>query len=71
MHIPNDNYNRFTDVVGHTELSFLCECCKQRISCVHTQVLEVGHGCNGAVTALIYYKGLLYSGFADGLMKVV
>lgn len=42
----------------------------QRISCVHTQILEVGHGHNGAVTALIYYRGLLCSGYADGSIKV-
>ncbi|XP_027115995.1 putative E3 ubiquitin-protein ligase LIN-1 isoform X1 [Coffea arabica] len=43
---------------------------KWRISCVHTQTLEVGHGRNGAVTALIYYRGQLCSGYADGSIKV-
>ncbi|KAJ4722163.1 RING-type E3 ubiquitin transferase [Melia azedarach] len=41
-----------------------------RISCVHTQILEAGHKCSGAVTALIYYKGLLYGGYSDGSIKV-
>ncbi|KAK2970821.1 hypothetical protein RJ640_014809, partial [Escallonia rubra] len=43
---------------------------KWRISCVHTQILEVGNNCSGAVTALIYYKGQLYSGYATGAIKV-
>lgn len=43
---------------------------KQRISCVHTQILEVGVNCSGAVCALIYYKGFLHSGYSDGSMKV-
>lgn len=42
----------------------------QRISCVHSQMLEVGNKCNGAVTCLIFYKGHLYSGYSDGLIKV-
>ncbi|KAG6726443.1 hypothetical protein I3843_02G068800 [Carya illinoinensis] len=43
---------------------------KSRISCVHTQIMESGLKCNGAVCALIYYKGLLYSGYSDGSIKV-
>uniref|UniRef100_A0A5B7B9C4 Putative E3 ubiquitin-protein ligase LIN-1 isoform X2 n=1 Tax=Davidia involucrata TaxID=16924 RepID=A0A5B7B9C4_DAVIN len=43
---------------------------KWRISCVHTQILEAGNNCSGAVSALIYYKGQLYSGYADGSIKV-
>ncbi|KAK1387571.1 putative E3 ubiquitin-protein ligase LIN-1 [Heracleum sosnowskyi] len=42
---------------------------KWRISCVHTQVLEMGNNCSGAVTALIYFRGELYSGYADGSIK--
>ncbi|XP_047315042.1 putative E3 ubiquitin-protein ligase LIN-1 [Impatiens glandulifera] len=42
---------------------------KWRISCVHTQVVEASQKNNGAVTALIYYKGLLYSGYSDGSIK--
>ncbi|KAM0984913.1 hypothetical protein ACFX13_012464 [Malus domestica] len=41
-----------------------------RISCVHTQILEVGVICSGAVCALIYYKGFLCSGYSDGSIKV-
>ncbi|KAK6161171.1 hypothetical protein DH2020_004552 [Rehmannia glutinosa] len=43
---------------------------KWRISCVHSQILEAGNKSSGAVTALIYYKGQLYSGYADGSIKV-
>ncbi|XP_019158992.1 PREDICTED: putative E3 ubiquitin-protein ligase LIN-1 isoform X2 [Ipomoea nil] len=43
---------------------------KWRISCVHTQILEVCQSQSGAVTALIYYKGHLFSGHADGSIKV-
>ncbi|KAL2459268.1 Transducin/WD40 repeat-like superfamily protein [Forsythia ovata] len=43
---------------------------KWRISCVHRHILEAEHKCSGAVTALIYYKGQLYSGYADGSIKV-
>ncbi|KAF2310953.1 hypothetical protein GH714_018742 [Hevea brasiliensis] len=42
----------------------------QRISCVHTQILEAKQSKSGAVTALIYYRGLLYSGYSDGSIKV-
>ncbi|XP_058000933.1 putative E3 ubiquitin-protein ligase LIN-1 isoform X2 [Hevea brasiliensis] len=41
-----------------------------RISCVHTQILEAKHNSSGAVTALIYYMGLLFSGYSDGSIKV-
>ncbi|XP_015573372.2 putative E3 ubiquitin-protein ligase LIN-1 [Ricinus communis] len=41
-----------------------------RISCVHTQVLETKHDRSGAVTALIYFRGQLYSGYSDGSIKV-
>ncbi|XVE82157.1 hypothetical protein DITRI_Ditri15bG0124200 [Diplodiscus trichospermus] len=43
---------------------------KSRISCVHTQILEASHKYSGAVTALIYYKGMLYSGYTNGSIKV-
>ncbi|KZV42141.1 hypothetical protein F511_28817 [Dorcoceras hygrometricum] len=43
---------------------------KWRISCVHSQVLEAGDRSSGAVTALIYYKGQLCGGYADGSIKV-
>ncbi|KAK7289927.1 hypothetical protein RIF29_03967 [Crotalaria pallida] len=41
-----------------------------RISCVHTQILEAGCNSNIAVCSLIYYKGLLCSGYSDGSIKV-
>ncbi|OMO54774.1 hypothetical protein CCACVL1_27580, partial [Corchorus capsularis] len=40
------------------------------ISCVHTQILEASHKYSGALTALIYYKGMLFSGYSDGSIKV-
>ncbi|XVF62574.1 hypothetical protein PTKIN_Ptkin09bG0019300 [Pterospermum kingtungense] len=43
---------------------------KSRISCVHTQILEASHKYSGAVTSLIYYKGMLFSGYTDGSIKV-
>ncbi|KAJ6911971.1 hypothetical protein NC652_022301 [Populus alba x Populus x berolinensis] len=43
---------------------------KQRISCVHTQIVEASDSSSGAITSLIYYKGLLYSGHSDGSIKV-
>ncbi|XP_020570804.1 putative E3 ubiquitin-protein ligase LIN-1 isoform X2 [Phalaenopsis equestris] len=43
---------------------------KPRVSCVHTQILEIVNIGNGSVTALIFYKGYLYSGFSDGSIKV-
>lgn len=43
---------------------------QQRVSCVHTQILEIGQIGNGAVTALIFYKGQLHAGYSDGSIKV-
>ncbi|KAI5581095.1 hypothetical protein BDE02_08G198200 [Populus trichocarpa] len=43
---------------------------QSRISCVHTQILEASDSSSGAITSLIYYKGLLYSGHSDGSIKV-
>ncbi|XP_051127099.1 putative E3 ubiquitin-protein ligase LIN-1 isoform X3 [Andrographis paniculata] len=43
---------------------------KWRISCIHSLMMEVGNKSNGAVTALIFYKGQLCSGYADGSVKV-
>ncbi|KAJ0979798.1 hypothetical protein J5N97_015272 [Dioscorea zingiberensis] len=42
---------------------------KSRISCVHTQILEIGKVSNIASTALIFYKGHLCVGFSDGSIK--
>lgn len=41
-----------------------------RISCVHTQILEAGRNFSTSVCSLIYYKGLLFSGYSDGSIKV-
>ncbi|KAJ6319053.1 hypothetical protein OIU76_014407 [Salix suchowensis] len=43
---------------------------QSRISCVHTQIVEANDSRSGAITSLIYYKGLLYSGHSDGSIKV-
>ncbi|KAI0493831.1 hypothetical protein KFK09_023956 [Dendrobium nobile] len=43
---------------------------KPRVSCVHTQILEIVNIGNGPVTALAFYKGHLYTGFSDGTIKV-
>ncbi|KAM3358495.1 putative E3 ubiquitin-protein ligase LIN [Capsicum galapagoense] len=42
---------------------------KWRISCVHTQILEMSSNHSGAVTSLTYYNGELYSGHSDGSIK--
>lgn len=42
---------------------------KSRVSCVHTQILEIGNVSNIASTALIFYKGLLCAGYSDGTIK--
>ncbi|PKA57685.1 Putative E3 ubiquitin-protein ligase LIN-1 [Apostasia shenzhenica] len=43
---------------------------KPRVSCVHTQTLEIVNSGDGAVTALIFYKGLLCTGYWNGTIKV-
>ncbi|XP_078439665.1 transducin/WD40 repeat-like superfamily protein isoform X2 [Wolffia australiana] len=42
---------------------------KANVSCVHSQILEAGGAGNGAATALIFYRGLLFAGYADGSIK--
>ncbi|KAJ3676134.1 hypothetical protein LUZ60_003546 [Juncus effusus] len=43
---------------------------KSRVSCVHTQILEIGQGNNnGATTAITFFKGQLYAGYSDGTIK--
>ncbi|XP_010547024.1 PREDICTED: putative E3 ubiquitin-protein ligase LIN-1 isoform X3 [Tarenaya hassleriana] len=54
----------------HKATDYLFSKSDQRISCVHTQILEMRQTSSGAVTALIYHKGLLYSGYSDGSIKV-
>ncbi|KAF8093253.1 hypothetical protein N665_0385s0002 [Sinapis alba] len=54
----------------HKATYYLFSKSDQRISCVHTQTIEMHQSGNGAVTALIYHKGLLFSGYSDGSVKV-
>ncbi|KAK8557429.1 hypothetical protein V6N13_013700 [Hibiscus sabdariffa] len=42
---------------------------EQRISCVHTQIVEASNKYSGAVNALIYDKGMLFSGYSNGSIK--
>ncbi|KAG0495416.1 hypothetical protein HPP92_000107 [Vanilla planifolia] len=43
---------------------------KPRVSCVHTQTLEIVNTGNGSATAIIFFKGNLYTGYSDGSIKV-
>ncbi|XP_074570477.1 putative E3 ubiquitin-protein ligase LIN-1 [Curcuma longa] len=43
---------------------------KPRVSCVHTQIVEVGQVSMGAATALIFFKGQLCVGHCDGSIRV-
>ncbi|MQM11030.1 hypothetical protein Taro_043930 [Colocasia esculenta] len=43
---------------------------QQRVSCVHSQILEAGNHVSGAATALIFYKGQLFAGYSDGTIRV-
>ncbi|KAL0699363.1 hypothetical protein Bca4012_055485 [Brassica carinata] len=54
----------------HKATYYLFSKSDQRISCVHTQTIEMHQSGSGAVTALIYHKGLLFSGYSDGSVKV-
>nr|KYP62445.1 Myosin heavy chain kinase B [Cajanus cajan] len=54
----------------HRVADFLLPNISQRISCVHTQILEAGCSFSLAVCSLIYFKGLLFSGYSDGSIKV-
>ncbi|CAD5322313.1 unnamed protein product [Arabidopsis thaliana] len=54
----------------HKATYYLFSKSDQRISCVHTQTVEMHQSGSGAVTALIYHKGLLFSGFSDGSIRV-
>ncbi|CAH8343692.1 unnamed protein product [Eruca vesicaria subsp. sativa] len=54
----------------HKATYYLFSKSDQRISCVHTQTIEMHQSGSGAVTALIYFKGLLFSGYSDGSVKV-
>ncbi|CAH8259639.1 unnamed protein product [Arabidopsis lyrata] len=54
----------------HKATYYLFSKSDQRISCVHTQTIEMHQSGSGAVTALIYHKGLLFSGYSDGSIRV-
>ncbi|XP_010445833.1 PREDICTED: putative E3 ubiquitin-protein ligase LIN-1 isoform X2 [Camelina sativa] len=54
----------------HKATYYLFRKSDQRISCVHTQTIEMHQSGSGAVTALIYHKGLLFSGYSDGSIRV-
>ncbi|XP_023642671.1 putative E3 ubiquitin-protein ligase LIN-1 isoform X2 [Capsella rubella] len=54
----------------HKATYYLFSKSDQRISCVHTQTIELHHSGSGAVTALIYHRGLLFSGYSDGSVRV-
>jgi hypothetical protein len=43
----------------------------QRVSCVHTQILEIGRPGNGAVTATAFFRGQLFAGYSNGIIRVM
>ncbi|KFK38151.1 hypothetical protein AALP_AA3G075800 [Arabis alpina] len=70
-----ESLRRLSDVTWmadelHKATYYLFSKSDQRISCVHTQTIEMHQSGSGAVTALIYHKGLLFSGYSDGSVKV-
>ncbi|KAL6844988.1 hypothetical protein ACP4OV_025161 [Aristida adscensionis] len=42
---------------------------KPRVSCVHTQILEIGQPGNGAATAIAFFRGQLFAGYSNGTIK--
>uniref|UniRef100_A0A0E0DQI3 Uncharacterized protein n=1 Tax=Oryza meridionalis TaxID=40149 RepID=A0A0E0DQI3_9ORYZ len=42
---------------------------KPRVSCVHTQILEIGQPGNGAATAIIFFGGQLFVGYSSGTIR--
>ncbi|KAL5202290.1 hypothetical protein ABZP36_013242 [Zizania latifolia] len=42
---------------------------KPRVSCVHTQILEIGQPGNGAATAIIFFGGQLFVGYSNGTIR--
>ncbi|KAG9453685.1 hypothetical protein H6P81_006589 [Aristolochia fimbriata] len=43
----------------------------QHVSCVHTQILEVGNRSYGAINDMLYYKGLLCTGHPAGSVRKI
>ncbi|VAH18470.1 unnamed protein product [Triticum turgidum subsp. durum] len=42
---------------------------KPRVSCVHTQILEIGQPGNGAATAITFFRGQLFVGYFNGTIR--
>ncbi|XP_066368264.1 putative E3 ubiquitin-protein ligase LIN-1 isoform X3 [Miscanthus floridulus] len=42
---------------------------KPRVSCVHTQILEIGQPGNGAATAIAFFRGKLFAGYSNGTIR--
>ncbi|CAN6333354.1 unnamed protein product [Urochloa humidicola] len=42
---------------------------KPRVSCVHTQILEIGQPGNGAATAIAFFRGQLCAGYSNGTIR--
>ncbi|CAD6272474.1 unnamed protein product [Miscanthus lutarioriparius] len=42
---------------------------KSRVSCVHTQILEIGQPGNGAATAIAFFRGQLFAGYSNGTIR--
>ncbi|KAF8719996.1 hypothetical protein HU200_024766 [Digitaria exilis] len=42
---------------------------KPRVSCVHTQILEIGQPGNGAATAIAFFRGQLFAGYSNGTIR--
>ncbi|XP_062179988.1 putative E3 ubiquitin-protein ligase LIN-1 isoform X2 [Phragmites australis] len=42
---------------------------KLRVSCVHTQILEIGQPGNGAATAIAFFRGQLFAGYSNGTIR--
>ncbi|CAL4900306.1 unnamed protein product [Urochloa decumbens] len=42
---------------------------KPRVSCVHTQILEIGQPGNGAATAIAFFRGQLCVGYSNGTIR--
>ncbi|WVZ98217.1 hypothetical protein U9M48_043685, partial [Paspalum notatum var. saurae] len=42
---------------------------KPRVSCVHTQILEIGQPGNCAATAIAFFRGQLFAGYSNGTIR--
>jgi hypothetical protein len=41
------------------------------LSCIHTQILEIGQPGNGAVTAIKFFKEQHFAGYSNGIIRVM